>query len=338
VTLPQGALWQRMRQRAVDAVPAGSNVEFKSPVTLAAWQAQGTYTISSVSPSRFAIVVAPSDFGGALFSDAAFHLDHALEHQASLMKVLESGQWSSPAWQVVTFYYWSYFCAMALSRLLGRTVWFVTPHVAEQFTALAARGGHRVTRGTYELSCGVSLSAGAREIALVKRPRRLHEQLWSTVFDLLESVYREVGAGVAAPQEERLYLAIMSSARILGNDWPSSIRNVVNYRPGFAYTAPRFKSSIDSFMYLSMQKQTIDGLIDRLENNNIVMRNDPRVEAHPKIVARMLVDLTLLISRIANALHDELVDRSGLDRRWLVSKRRFAQQQGIISTGVPWPC
>lgn len=327
-----------MRQRAVEAVPAGSSLEFKSPQTLSAWQARGTYTLSSASSTRLAIVVAPTDFGGALFSDAAFHLDHALEHQASLMNALATGQWSSPAWQVVTFYYWSYYCAMALSRLLGRTVWFVTPNVAQQFTTLAARGGHRVSRGTYELSCGAYLSAGAREIALAKRPRRLHEQLWATVFDLLGSVYQEVGVGVATPQEERLYLAIISSARILGNDWPSSIRNIVNYRPGFAYTAPRFKSCIDSFTYLSTQAQTIDGLVDRLENNNILMRNDPRIDSHPKIVARMLVDLTLLLSRITSALHDELVDRSGLDRRWLVSKRRFAQQRGILSAGVPWPC
>lgn len=338
MTLPQGALWQRMRQRALDAIPSGSLVDYKSPMTLAAWQAQGTYTISSASSTKFTIAVAPTDFGGALLSDAAFHLDHALEHQTSLMKTLASGQWSSPAWQVVTFYYWSYFCAMALSRLLGRTVWFVTPTVAQQFTGLAATGSARVTQGTYELRCGGSLSVGMRELALVKRPRRLHEQLWTTTFDLLTSLYQEVGAGVAAPEEERLFLAIINSARILGDDWPSTLRNVVNYRPGFAYTAPRFKNCVDAFTYLSMQEQTIDGLVDRLENNNIGMRSDPSVEAQPKIAARMLADLTVLISRIAHALHDEIVERNGIDQRWLVSKRRFAQQHGLISTGAPWPC
>lgn len=327
-----------MRQRALDAVPTGSSVKFKEPLTLASWQAQGTYTISSTSSTKFTVIAAPADFGGALFSDAAYHLDHALEHQASLMKVLGSGQWSSPAWQVVTFYYWSYFSAMALSRMLGRTVWFVTPMVAKQFSALAPAGLPRVAQGTYELVCGALLGAGSREIELIKRQRRLHEQLWTTLFGLFSSLYEEVGPGIAASQEERLFLAIINSANVLGDDWPSAIRNVVNYRPGFAYTAPRFKACIDAFAYLSAQGQTIEGLIDRLENNNVAMRGGLGVEAQPNVVAKMLVDLTVLISRIAHALHDEIVDRHAIDRRWLANKRRFAQQQGLVSSGVPWPC
>jgi hypothetical protein len=336
--LPQSSLWQRMRQRALDAIPLGASIDFRTPLTLAAWQAQGTYTISSTTASRFTVAVAPADFGGALLSDAAYHLDHALEHQASLMRTLLSSQWSSPAWQVVTFYYWSYFVAMALSRMLGRSVWFITPELARQFTRLAPAGSASLKRGTYELTCGAALGAGSREIHLVQRSRRLHEQLWATIFDLISEMYSEVGPGVASPREERLYLAIINSARVLGDVWPSELRNVVNYRPGFAYTAPRFRKSVDTFTYLASQAQTIDGLIDRLENNNMVMRIDPSVSAQPKVAARMLVDLTILLSRLAHQLHDEIIDRSGIDRRWLLSKRRFAQQQGLLPGGMPWPC
>ena len=338
MTIPQSALWQRMRQRALDAIPTGSLVDFKSPMTLAAWQMQGTYTISSASSSKFTIAAASSDFGGALLSDAAFHLDHALEHQASLMKALANGQWSSPAWQLVTFYYWSYFCAMSLSRMQGRTVWFVTPNVAKQFDILTTAGSSPVQKGTNELTCGVPLSAEMRCIYLVKRQKHVHEQLWKTVFDLFNSLYKEVGAGIATSQEERLYLAIINSSQILGDDWPSALRNVVNYRPGFAYTAPRFKSCVDAFTYLSSQDQSIDGIIDRLENNNIVMRNSPSIETQPKIAAKMLADLTVLLSHIANALHEEIVDRSKVDKRWLQSKRRFAKDQGIFTNGNTWPC
>lgn len=326
-----------MRQRALDAIPLGSSIDFRSPLTLAAWQARGTYTITSTSSARFTIAVAPSDFGGALVSDAAFHLDHALEHQASLMKTSGGGNWTSPAWQVVTIYYWAYFSAMALSRLLGKTVWFVTPAVAQQFSGLASAGSPRVTQGAYELTCGLNLSAGSRNIELAKRQRRLHEQLWSTVFGLIASVHQEVGAGVATAQEERLFLAIINSARVLGDYWPSSLRNLVNYRPGFAYTAPRFKSCVDAFAYLSMRRQSIDGVVDRFESNTIAMRASPSVEEHPNLAARMLVDLTLLIDRMAHSLHEEIVERGGLDRRWLASKRRFAQHQGMVLTGAPWP-
>lgn len=222
--------------------------------------------------------------------------------------------------------------------MLGRTAWFVTPEVANQFTRLAPTGSVRLTRGTYELTCGPKVSSGSREILLVKRSRRLHEQLWATLFDLIIALFDEVGTGVAYPQEERLYLAIINSTRVLGLSWPSELRNVVNYRPGFAYTAPRFRSSVDTFTYLASHVQTIDGVIDRLENNTMVMRSDPSIIAQPKIASRMLVDLTILLSSIAHNLHDEIVDRSGLDRRWLSTKRQFAQQQGILVDGALWPC
>ncbi len=327
-----------MRQQALNAIPPGASVDFKAPLTLATWQAQGTYTIASGSSTKFTIEAAPADFGGALLSDAAYHLDHALEHQTSLMKTLASGQWNSPAWQIVTFYYWAYFVAMALSRMLGHTVWFVTPEVASQFTMLAPPGSATLTKGTYEITCGAPLSAGTRQIFLVKRSRRVHEQLWTTIFNLIGGLYRDVGVGVASQQEERLFLAITNSAHVLGDDWPSALRNVVNYRPGFAYTAPRFCNNFDSLAHLTSQAQTIDRIVDRLENSNLKMRAEPSVLAQPKVAARMLVDITILLSRIAHALHDEIVDRSGIDRRWLVSKRRFAQQQGLLSSGALWPC
>lgn len=338
MTLPQGALWQRLRQQALNAIPSGANVDFRAPATLATWQAQGTYTISSTSSTKFTVNVSPADFGGALLSDAAFHLDHALEHQASIMKTFAGGQWTSPAWQVVTFYYWAYFAAMAFSRMLGRTVWFVTPDVAKQFTRMAPTGSAAFTKGTYEVTCGAAISSGVREVKLEKRGRRVHEQLWATIFDIIADMYQAVGA-TTSTEEARLFLAILNSAQVLGNDWPSALRNVVNYRPGFAYTGPRFKKSVDAFGYLAAQPQTIDGVVNRLENNTILMRANPSVELQPKIAAYMLGDLTLLLNRLAQVLHDEVIDRSGIDRRWLVSKRRFSQQNGLLlPAGGLWPC
>lgn len=338
MSLPQGVLWQLIRQRALDAIPAGTTLDYRNPLTLGTWQTSGTYTISSTSSSKFSITTTPTDFGGVLLSDAAHYLDHALEHQASLMLTLSGGHWNSPAWQVVTFYYWCYFVAMALSRMLGHTVWYVTPEVARQFTILAPTGSTKLTQGTYEVICGPAVSAGFREINLSKRPRHVHDQLWMTVFGIVRDIYKEVGPGVAPADEERLYLAIIESARVLGDDWPSALRNAVNYRPGFAYTAPRFRSCIDTFKYLSSQPQTIDGLIDRLETNAMALRSQGGVAAEPRTVARMLADLTLLLSRLTHLLHEEIVDRSGVDRRWLESKQRFAKQQEIITDGVPWPC
>lgn len=338
MSIPQGALWQRLRQQSLDAVSVGARIDFRAPATLASWQSSGAYSISSTSGAKFDLVVQAEDFGSALLSDAAFHLDHALEHQALLRRALDTNTWISPAWQVVTFYYWSYFSAMALSRLLGRTVWFITADVAQQFNKLAPVGVASLSQGTYEVTCAASVSAGFREVRLAKRNRRVHEQLWATTFGTLQAVFDGLPKGVMQAEEERLFSAILSSAKILGDDWPSSLRNIVNYRPGFAYTAARYKPSLEALGHLSIKGHTIEDRVGRLEDGNIEMKSDPRIEAKPKTAAWMLVDLTVLLNRIAHSLHDEIVDREGVDRRWLNSKRRFELQHGIGVNGAFWPC
>lgn len=338
MTIPRGAMWQRLRQQALSSVSPEARVAFRAPTSLGNWQAQGSYSISSTSSSRFSLVVQSEDFGGALFSDASFHLDHALEHQASLMNALQGGGWFSPAWQVVTFYYWSYFCAMAVSRMLGQTVWFVTPDVARQFSRMSAAASATPGQGTFEVRCEEVVSAGFRAVRLIKKGRRLHEQLWATTFRALKSMFDEFPTGTMLPDEERLYRAIFATVEILGDDWPSALRNLVNYRPGFAYTAPRFIASLETLAYVDAPGQTIGSIVDRLENSTITMRNDPQVATQPRIAVRMLVDLTLLLNRIAHGLQDEIIERTKIDRRWRNNQRRFSEQQGVFRDGVPWPC
>lgn len=338
MSLPQGVFWQTIRQQALDAIPLASSVRHSAPTNLASWQSSGSYTVLAATTSKITLIVTPTDFGGALFSDAAYHLDHALEHQATLMRSLNGDQWTSPAWQVVTFYYWAYFASMALTRMMGKSLWFVTPEVAKQFSILAPAGAPNIAKGTYELICGPFVSAGSREVYLVKKKRRVHEQLWTLVFSLLRSAKDEVDANASSPEEARLFTTIIATADLLGDDWPSMFRNIVNYRPGFAYTAPRYASKIGTYSYLSGQRATITTVIDRLESNTIAMRFTSSVEDQPKVALQMLADLTILLNRMAHSLHNEVVDRSSIDKRWRNSKKRFCVEQGVLVDGVPWPC
>lgn len=335
--LPQGVLWQSLRQRALGAIPKGALLDVKNPLTLARWQSQGTYTITAVSSAKFTVAVAPTEFGGALLSDASLHLDHALEHQATMANGLSNAVWSSAAWQVVTVYYWAYFIAMALTRLVGRTVWFVTPEVARQFTVLLPSGSGNFTQGTYEVSCGDDIGLGQREVKLEKRQRRVHEQLWATTFAIFDDLCKLTGTESGNAEEERLYLAIRNASNCLGSEWPSSLRNVVNYRPGFAYGAPRSKVSVDSYSYLADGPQSVGGIIDRLENSILAMQGNANVEVQPRVAAHMLGDLTLLLDQIVRALHEEIAERTGVDRRWQSGTHRFSVRHGLFANGHYWP-
>ncbi len=336
-TLPKGVIWQRLRQRVLDTIPLGAGIQYRAPLTLASWQASGTYTIAGATSKTLTIEVAPKEIGGVLFSDAAYHLDHALEHQASLMSELTGDHWSSPAWQVVTFYYWLYFIGMSLSRMIGHTVWFVTPDVAGQFSTLAPKNSPKITKGTYEVKCGPIINDSSRDLTLTKKSRRVHEQLWTTCFNLLNSIYEAVGPGNSSIEEERIYISLIQSAKILGNEWPSTLRNLVNYRPGFAYTAPRFKRTINNFKYLTHQSQTLKVVVDRLETNILILRRSPSLTENTNLAARILIDITIILSRITHELHDEVVDRRGIDQRWRSSKHRFLRQYCFLGNGSHWP-
>lgn len=333
MSLPKGAIWQRIRQTALDAIPTGAVVSFKSPVSLAHWQATGSYTVVPRSSSSIKIQVGATDFGGALFSDARLHLDHALEHQVTLLKGIGSGQWTSPAWQLVTFYYWAYTCAMAFSRMVGHSVWFLTADVAKQFSRLAPPGAFGLGTGTYELACEAETTAGFREVVLTKRKRRVHELIWSTVFRFLTKVVDEIGLGNALPEEERVYSALLETMKAFGPEWPSSLRNIVNYRPGFAYVAPRLSGSFQFSSFLTSREQELTSVLGRLENATIAAKGQSDDFQRAKLQSRMLVDFTILINRLALDLNDDLADRLAIDRRIAESRRRFSRTHGAEA----WP-
>lgn len=117
--------WQGLRQRALTTVPLGTRVEFGRPYALTQWRDNGSYIVTNISPRRIHLAASRDEVAGVLLTDAEYHLDHAAEHQACLWHELQSQRWRSPAWFIVTSYYWAFFLAMAATRLLGRTVWYL---------------------------------------------------------------------------------------------------------------------------------------------------------------------------------------------------------------------
>src|SRR5262249_55065260 len=156
------------------------------------------------------------------------------------------------AWLVVTFYYWSFFLAMSLTRLLGRTVWYLDQEAVEGFSVSAPTPpSKKVGTGSFTLSCGPPVSGSERELIISKsKESRLHEHLWKMFFSMCDNKIKQYPAGTLDNLEERLFTCFQRSAARLGTDWPSSLRNVVNYRPGFAYDTVRRTRVLGNFDYL----------------------------------------------------------------------------------------
>jgi hypothetical protein len=337
--LPQGAVWQHLRQSALDTVRVGALVPFSSPSTLAEWFTTGAFSVQQVTGKQVLLHASTVDIGSALLSDASFHADHAVEHAVTLRNQLGGGKWTSPAWQAVTFYYWSYHAIVALSRILGRTVLFVSGPLASSLTTLATNGV-RIGAGPYTLECGMDLSANQREVRLRRSNQtRAHDALWHLWFEGVRKLAGGFQKSKSTDAEARLYLAMLLGANALGNTWPSELRNLLNYTAGIAYGAVRKTTPSAVYGAIAVDPPaTVQEVIDRFEANSSSLISGRPIQEQIGPATRVLIDLTFILDMLLTELLLEVSDRRNIDSRWLVARNSFRRLHARSFIERAWPC
>lgn len=135
-----------------------------------------------------------------------------------------------------------------------------------------------------------------------------------------------------------MYSVIVAAATQLGEDWPSNLRNIINYRPGCGYREVIKKGQIDTLRYLQKADHlTIEKLVDSFENQLVAITGKGDPSTNPAPLCRLLLQLTLLLQALATNLHEDLISRHSLDSRWAGLRNRFYQRQGLLLDSVLWP-
>lgn len=317
--------------------------ECRAPInernSLALWHQRGYFIVQGATKRRFDLRTAPVDLGSALLADTEHFLDCAAEHHVSLRRYVNATDWLSPAWTTVTFYYWAYFLCLAVTRLLGQTVWFLDRKSVRTLLSLASNSSGSPGGGSFILTCGAVTSMSERELTLTKAGGRVHDELWIQWAKLCESKLNRLTTGSSTSLEERLFTALVRASQLLGQDWPSAFRNAVNYRPAFAYSAVRRMRVLKSFTHLRTPP-TYDctSILNSFEANLAPLRNAGSIASEPQAVAELLIHYTFLMHALADALYWELLDRHGLDRRWGENRTRFLRNNNIYTGNQRWPC
>jgi hypothetical protein len=336
---PKGNIWQDLRAMALDAIPSETRISYGNPSSLAQWYRTGFYTVTGSNANHYFINASTIDFAGALLGDVEYLLDHAAEQQTTIQQALQSNHWISPAWFVVTCYYWAFFTGLALTRLLGRTLWFIDKSTNRSLKRLAPSGAKHPGAGAFKVLCGQIQSVTDREIIFRKIDSRVHDGLWRILFDICGEMVKKYKITNSSTEEDRIFTALARSADTLGTDWPSALRNAVNYKPGFAYDIVRGKRILGQFSYLASDETiSYNDLISRFEQTLVILTGQSNVLNEPKSVSRLLVDLTFLLHTLTNSLHAEIIDRQGFDIRWENSRRLFLQGYGLRLANGYWPC
>ncbi len=234
--LPSGPVWQEIRHQALEAIPIGSIGHTQRLRPLREWLDQSYFVVTAAHRSSFELEVDINDFAGALFDDADRFLNHSTEHQFEVYDRFSRNDWTSAAWLVVTCYYWAFFSVQSFSRLTARNlVWFLNQQAAAQLASMCVSPGPMSPgAGAYMIETTHTTALNRRQITLRKTSGRLHDVVWRHFFKYCESLLALADAATS-PIEYRLISAFVRSSRELGADWPSRLRNAVNYQAGFCY-------------------------------------------------------------------------------------------------------
>ena len=246
--IPKGPLWQSLRQAALFSIPEGTLL--RPDPHLITRVAKDDYTVRRVSGTGFELEASGAEIGSVLLADAENLLDAAAEQQVCIWRHINANYWLSPAWLSVTTYYWAFFLLLALTRLLGKTTWYVDREVGLRLVRLANIQSARPGQGCFRLVVGKRVIDLRSPIDIAQTRRRVHDETWRNWDQICRQDLAPLLQGTANSMEDRLFTVIIRANNALGPEWPSAFRNAVNYRPGFAYSGVRKTKLLDSYSYL----------------------------------------------------------------------------------------
>lgn len=305
-------------------------------VPLHVWRRNGAFNVISCTKKEIVIEAAGIEIGMALLADTEYLLDHAAEHRAIIFDIVTSSEWHSPAWAVVTSYYWAFYSALALTRLVGESTWFLDRNALTELKVLAG-ATEQPGAGALHLSVMPYNTATTRTIKLHPTKAQLHDSVWMAVQQTISDVFTHTNED-SDSKEYRLWLALKSAGNLLGSDWASKLRNAVNYRSGCGYREVIRSGEIDFARHLwHRTPATMEDLIGSFEDE--IVKISPRLQPaeNVKEISRLLGLYSILMTAIVSELHYEVLDRQGGDQRWSMLRARFFAERCSSSVNKVWP-
>jgi len=329
VRYPVGPIFQALREMSLTAIPADVKAGINSPWSLQDWRESGNYSVVGHNSRSFILECAPVDLGSCFLTEAELLLDHIAEQRVTVWSALFSSGWVSPAWLVVTIYYWNFFAVLAISRLVGSSVHFLTGGELKKFKTLAS-SDCKLGGGAYHFSFDESISVTkARYFLTGMKNSNFHEAIWRHFASTMHSAFQTHGDDQANQLEYRLFRCVADNPTGKEAVWPTLLRNMVNYRPGVAYREVRNARLLDVAKYVRKTPLSdYNELVSAYENEKQMAQNfDFDNSCHD--YSKLLLLKAAAVTAIAERLHLEIRKRRGIDGRWADKRLRFYDQHKV---------
>jgi hypothetical protein len=334
--IPQGIGWQHLRALSLNSIPLGTRVHYANAIPFHEWRTRGAFTVTSCTRKAIVIETAGPEIGSSLLADVEHLLDHAAEQRAEFCSSLLVAAWGSPAWGVVTAYYWCFFSVMALTRLSGRSAVFLDKAALSDLRTLAG-SGQQPGAGALYLEVGPYTTSTSRTVRLTPSGIQLHDAVWLAAYRLVSDVLAHADQN-ANPLEYGLWSSLKRTADQFGYDWCSKLRNAINYKPGFGYREVIKQTQIDLMRQLSRTTPASFGSItDSFEAAMCTIPRGVTPAQDVRSFCRLLGYYSIILSALIDGLHRDVIERLGGDNRWQVMRSRFLKERCSTAKGEIWP-
>jgi len=313
----------------LDFYPADIVQYSAKQVGFSQWFSRGYITVHNLTDKSIEFSTSKFDLASAFYVDVEFLINHAYEHLIELMNYDTPSGPRSDAWSVVTAYYFGFFSAQAILRLLGKPTFFANDILLE---SIEKTTGAKFSKGLISLERLADESATqSRYLVKFIKKGRPHETTWERLQQALANNVKLAIPKVGSNPEVLFYQDLMCSSmrRHYGsNSWPSELRNRANYFPGYAYrllqndNIAKTKSAIDRW------KDPLPTNISQILSSSLTMCETGERTFGAEI--KVMVDLNILIFRLMNNLYEDLIARRGTDHRWSAIRKKFIKDKCTI--------
>ncbi len=324
--IPRGTIYSELRSQMVRNFPEGSKAPYGDFTSVGEWLSTGSLVVKTSTKCKVTFEAPVVEFGSRLLTEIENLLNHCFEHLQELGCTAEDKRVRSEAWNTVTAYYFAFFSASAVLRLLGRPVVFLHRNQLQAFTKILG-SGIAPSQGAFEIVLVSSISATHAEFSL-HQTNKVHEATWQRLFGIFDDLHRKLSAKLDA--KELLFYAALSTKVLFSEyvnfQWPSSVRNRANYRPGYAYKlqtarSPHFKIFSE---WAQAESQETSNLLDaalRACSSDVANFGN-----HVQLMTAVGTSLFLL----ARELYSDLLTRKRLDKRWENHRRSYVNKMCFV--------
>jgi hypothetical protein len=327
--IPKGSIFLQLRRKVLDFYPQKCKILDKNRLTFGEWLHTGTYIPLSITKKGLIFEASPPDIGSIFLSDVEFFSNNCFEHIQECLCFSTDDRTRSDAWNVVTIYYFSFFVAQALLRLLGKPLTFIDKATLKDVGTIAD-SSDIPGAGPFYLEKIDETSIVSAKYLLKPYRKRFHEATWKLLFDILDSLLKKTTS--SKDSEELFFYEGITTKELFSiytdYQWPAVIRNRANYIPGFAYLLIEKGIKGKTRRLIDELKDCQKEDIPKVLGASISACSSSRVGDFSKHVS-LLHHVAHSLFLLFRELYFELVKRRHLDRRMEQRRKQFIKTMAV---------